>query len=46
MASRLVGAIIWTDAGILSIGPLGTNFGEILIEIRTFIIQENALENA
>ena len=26
-------AIIWTDAGILLIGPLGTNFSEILIEI-------------
>ena len=26
-------AIIWTNAGILSIGPLGTNFSEILIEI-------------
>ena len=29
-------AIIWTNAGILLIGPLGTNFGEILIEICTF----------
>ena len=26
-------AIIWTNAGILSIGPLGTNFSEISIEI-------------
>ena len=26
-------AIIWTNAGILLIGPLVTNFGEILIEI-------------
>ena len=26
-------AIIWTNAGILSIGPLGTNFSEIIIEI-------------
>ena len=26
-------AIIWTNAGILLIGPLGTNFTEILIEI-------------
>ena len=24
-------AIIWTDAGTLSIEPLGTNFSEILI---------------
>ena len=29
-------AIIWTNAGILSIGPLGTNFSEILIVINTF----------
>ena len=32
-------AIFWTNAGILSIGPLGTNFSEI------FIIQGNAFEN-
>ena len=37
-------AIIWTNAGILLIGPLGTNFGEISIEIQTFI-QENAFES-
>ena len=29
-------AIIWTDAGILLIWPLGTNFSEILIEIHAF----------
>ena len=29
-------AIIWTSAGILLIGPFGTNFSEILIEILTF----------
>ena len=29
-------SIIWTNAGILLIGPLGTNFSEILIEIYTF----------
>ena len=29
-------AIIWNNAGILLIGPLGTNFSEILIEILTF----------
>ena len=29
-------AIIWTNAGILLIGPLGTNFSEILGEILTF----------
>ena len=28
-------AIIWTNAGILLIGPLGINFSEILIEINT-----------
>ena len=29
-------AIIWTNAGILSIGPLGTNFGEIVIDVQSF----------
>ena len=29
-------AIIWTNAGILLIGPLGTNFSEIFIKITTF----------
>ena len=29
-------AIIWNNTGILLIGPLGTNFSEILIEIHTF----------
>ena len=29
-------AIIWTNAGILLIWPLGTNFSEILIKIYTF----------
>ena len=29
-------AITWTNAGILLIGPLGTNFSEMLIEIHTF----------
>ena len=29
-------AIIWTDAGILLIWPLGTNFSEMLIEIHKF----------
>ena len=37
-------AIIWTNAGILLIQNLGTNFSEILIEILTFFIQENAFE--
>ena len=26
-------AIIWTNAGILLIGPLGTNFSQLLIKI-------------
>ena len=29
-------AIIWTNGGILLIGPLGTNFSEILIKIHRF----------
>ena len=33
-------AIIWTKAGILWIGPLGTNFSEILIEIQTFSLKK------
>ena len=33
-------AIIWTDAGILLIGRLGTNFSEILIEIQTFSLKK------
>ena len=37
-------AIIWTNAGLLSIGPPGTNFSEVLIAICIFI-QENAFEN-
>ena len=35
-------AIIWTNAGILLIGPLGTNLSEISIEI---LIDENTFEN-
>ena len=38
-------AIIWTNAGILLMAPLGTNFSEILIEIGPIFIQENAFEN-
>ena len=38
-------AIIWTNTGILLIWPSGTNFSEMLIEIHTFCIQENACEN-
>ena len=38
MVCCLVGAktIIWTDAGILPIGPKGANLNEILIEIQKF----------
>ena len=38
-------AIIWTNAGILSTGPLGTNVGEILIEIHTFSFKNIHLKN-
>ena len=37
-------AIIWTNAGILLIGPLGTNFSEILIEIYTFSFRKMHLK--
>ena len=33
-------AIIWTSAGILLIGTLGTNFSEILIKIHTFSLNK------
>ena len=37
-------AIIWTNDGIYLIGPLGTNFSEILIEILTFSFKEMYLK--
>ena len=37
-------AIIWTDAGILLIGPLGTNFSEILIVIHAFSFKKMHLK--
>ena len=37
-------AIIWNNAGMLFIGPLGTNFSEILIEIRTFSFKKMHLK--
>ena len=37
-------AIIWTNAGILLIGPLGTNVGEILIEILTLSFKKMRLK--
>ena len=39
-------AIIWTNAGILSIGPLGTNFSENLIEIHTFSFKKMLLKRS
>ena len=33
-------AIIWSNAGILLIGPLGTNFSEILIAIEIFSVKK------
>ena len=37
-------AIIWTNAGILLTGPLGTKFNEILIEILTFSFKKMHLK--
>ena len=39
-------AIIWTNAGILLIGPYGTNFNEILIEILTFSFTKMSLKGS
>ena len=39
-------AIIWTNDGILLIGPLGTNFSEILIEIQSFSFKKTHLKMA
>ena len=39
-------AIIWTNAGILLIGPLGVNFNEILIKINTFPFKKMHLKMA
>ena len=36
--------IIWTDAGTLLIGPLGTNFSEIWIQILTFSFKKMRLK--
>ena len=33
-------AIIWTNAGILLIGPIGTNFSEISMEVQTFSLKK------
>ena len=37
-------AVIWTSDGILLIGPLGTNFSEISIEIITFSFKKMHLQ--
>ena len=37
-------AIIWTNAGILLIWPLGTNFSEIFIKIDTFSLSKMHLK--
>ena len=39
-------AIIWTNAGILLIGPLGTNFNEIFTEIDTFLFTKIHLKTS
>ena len=38
-------AMIWTNAGILLTGPLGTNFNEILIEIYKFSFTKILFQN-
>ena len=38
-------AIIWNNAGILLLGPLGTKFNELLIENSYILVQENPFEN-
>ena len=37
-------AIIWTNAGMLLTGPLGTNFSEILIAIHSFSFKQRYLK--
>ena len=39
-------AIIWNNAGILLIGPLGTNISEILIEINAFSFKKMHLKTS
>ena len=39
-------AIIWINTGISLIGPLGTNFSEILIEIQVFSFKKMHLSSA
>ena len=44
MSCRLASAIILTNAEILLIEPLGTNFNEILIEIHIFSFKKMYLK--
>ena len=44
LSPRWCQAIIWTNAGILLIGPLGPNFSEILIAIQTFSLRKICLK--
>ena len=44
MACRLAGANIWTNAGILLIRTLGTNFSGILSEIRALSFKKIELK--
>ena len=37
-------AIIWTSAGLLLIGPLGTNFSEISIKVQNFLFTKMHLK--
>ena len=47
MACRLYGTkpLSETNAGILLIGPLGTDFSEISIGIQQFLFKKNKLEH-
>ena len=44
LSPELRQVIIWTNAGILLIAPLGTNFSEILIKIQTFSLKKIRLK--
>ena len=44
LSPELGQAIIWTNVGILLIGPLGANFSEILIRIQTFSFKKRHLK--
>ena len=37
-------AIIWTNAVLLSVGPLGTNFSQIVLKIQTFSFMKMPLK--